>query len=128
VEAAPFLIAAFPHPTPTPPMAQESLGEDFARVQATFLVLEGDSPPSVPALLDCVGVATRCSRAIRELGIMSKNERVEDMNTEDLKYLLVDFYHAALLQQVHGPGVGGPLQAAQCPPPPTPCTHPLYIT
>jgi hypothetical protein len=82
--------------------------EDFGRVQATFLALDGDSPPSLPAILECVGVALRCSRAVRDLGIMSKNERVEDINTEDLKYLLVDFYHAALLQQVHGPGVRGP--------------------
>ncbi len=52
-----------------------------------------------------VALAARCSRAVREAGVMSRNERVEDINTEDLRYLLVDYYHAGLLQAMQGPSV-----------------------
>ena len=44
----------------------------------------------------------RCSSLVRSESIFSSNEAVADINTEDLQYLLIDYYIASLRQQVMG--------------------------
>ena len=84
---------------------QEGLPADFDLIQRLYTRLDGDDAPAAEELQAGVAVAARCCRAVREAGVMSKNESADDINTEDLKYLLADFYHGALVQQLSGPGV-----------------------
>ena len=115
---------------------QETLPDDFQRVQRAYLRLDGDDAPGsevrllvggsaaarplsinppfgvalarLPALsplqelASVVSLAASCSRAVRVCGVMSKNETADDINTEDLQYILVDFYHGMLVQQLSG--------------------------
>ena len=38
----------------------------------------------------------RCAELVRSLAVFSKGEEVDDVNTEDLKFLLIDYYSAML--------------------------------
>ncbi|KAJ3128175.1 hypothetical protein HK100_009331 [Physocladia obscura] len=43
-------------------------------------------------LVDCISLFETCSTRVRQLGIFSENETVQDMNTLDLRFLLIDYY------------------------------------
>ncbi len=68
------------------------LATTFDAVEALFLRLDGPEPPSEEQIQTGIQQVVACSRAIRELGVLSANEEAADMLTEDLRYLLAEFF------------------------------------
>lgn len=47
-----------------------------------------------------INLLLQCEKDVIKEGIYSKNEEIDDINTEDLKYLQIPFYISQLLQKV----------------------------
>ncbi|KAJ1558300.1 hypothetical protein HK405_013996 [Cladochytrium tenue] len=78
-----------------------SLRTVFENCQRLFRALDdSDLPQKDPRFQTDVEKALSdlalCSRMVRTLGIFSSNELLEDINTGDLRFLLVDFYAGEL--------------------------------
>jgi hypothetical protein len=110
-------------PFPLPTSARAHRGDDgdadlprtFARAEALFHhVVDGDALPGgcggeggasgahdeARHVRDGVAALVRCAALVRSTGAVSSNECVDDMRTEDLRYLLVEYYLAGLRQRV----------------------------
>lgn len=92
-------------------VAELSLPLEYSRAELLFHHIEDGSGEcedhSVPRHVnDALAAFTNCASIIRREAIFSDNEIVEDMNTEDLKYLLVEVYIAALQSKVMEGRVG----------------------
>lgn len=89
----------------------------FARAEALFHhVVDGESMPGgcggedggggahdeARHVRDGVAALLRCAALVRSTGAVSSNECAGDMRTEDLRYLLVEYYAAGLRQRVGG--------------------------
>ncbi|TPX61178.1 hypothetical protein PhCBS80983_g01316 [Powellomyces hirtus] len=79
-----------------------SLHGEFAHARTLYSALD-DSPlaSSHPTyqqqVLEALDTLARCASLVRQLGVFSRNETVEDVNTADLRYLLVDAYTAEIM-------------------------------
>jgi hypothetical protein len=52
---------------------------------------------------DALHAFLRCAEMVRRDGVFSKDEIVEDINTEDLRYVLIEYYLASLQSRSTGP-------------------------
>ncbi|RKO93001.1 TAP42-like protein [Blyttiomyces helicus] len=62
---------------------------------------------------EAVRAFTRCAALVRSLGVFSSNETLEDINTSDLRYLLVDAYLGEVALKIVDSDRAKTLQAAQ---------------
>ncbi|KAJ3171820.1 hypothetical protein HK101_011225 [Irineochytrium annulatum] len=89
-------------------MANErSLKTVFREADELYQSIESSSLSSNdPALQKDIARALQCfqdcSSMVRSLSIFSSNEVLDDINTSDLRYLLVDFYIGVLYQKIVG--------------------------
>eukprot|EP00962_Isochrysis_galbana_P056317 scaffold28233_cov112-Isochrysis_galbana.AAC.3 len=77
----------------------------FARLQAAYKEIDdshlpGGDPKLQRRIAEGLVLAERCSELISHLSVFSSNEELEDINTGDLKYLLVPFFRGELLLRV----------------------------
>ncbi|EAA32660.1 TAP42-like protein [Neurospora crassa] len=83
-----------------------SLKATFAAAEEKRLSLE-NSPPSPADYADTVSAAIKlyqsCLSQISLLSLFSSNEGLEDLNTNDLPYLLVNYHLAELIQKIPSP-------------------------
>ncbi|CCJ29487.1 unnamed protein product [Pneumocystis jirovecii] len=50
-------------------------------------------------LTDCISLYEKCHYLTRKLCLFSKNEGIDDINTSEIKFLLIDYYIAELLDK-----------------------------
>ncbi|KAG4305616.1 hypothetical protein PORY_001172 [Pneumocystis oryctolagi] len=50
-------------------------------------------------LTDCISLYEKCHYLSRKLGLFSNNEEIDDINTSEIKFLLIDYYIAELLDK-----------------------------
>ncbi|KAG5513871.1 hypothetical protein PMAC_000493 [Pneumocystis sp. 'macacae'] len=50
-------------------------------------------------LTDCISLYEKCHYLTRKLSLFSKNEEIDDINTSEIKFLLIDYYIAELLDR-----------------------------
>lgn len=83
-----------------------SLKATFAAAEDKRLSLE-NSPPNPSDYADTVSAAIKlyqsCLSQISVLSLFSSNEGLEDLNTNDLPYLLVNYHLAELIQKIPSP-------------------------
>ncbi|KAJ4385171.1 Type 2A phosphatase-associated protein 42 [Neurospora sp. IMI 360204] len=83
-----------------------SLKATFAAAEDKRLSLE-NSPPSPSDYADTLSAAIKlyqsCLSQISALSLFSSNEGLEDLNTNDLPYLLVNYHLAELIQKIPSP-------------------------
>ncbi|KAK3951272.1 TAP42-like protein [Pseudoneurospora amorphoporcata] len=83
-----------------------SLKATFAAAEEKRLSLE-NSPPSPSDYADALSAAIKlyqsCLNQISLLSLFSSNEGLEDLNTNDLPYLLVNYHLAELIQKIPSP-------------------------
>lgn len=76
----------------------------FARAEAKRQVLEGTFEASSPSYREDLEIALtsyqECLEIISKVSLFSENEGLEDLNTTDLPFLLVNYRTAELLQKV----------------------------
>ncbi|TPX67267.1 hypothetical protein SpCBS45565_g03920 [Spizellomyces sp. 'palustris'] len=94
------------------------LRKEFQRGQALYQKLENSElASSDPAFQEDVteGINSllRCAALVETLGVFSSNELLEDINTADLRYLLVNAYLAELISKRMGQDRTKVLQTAQ---------------
>ncbi|KAJ3148775.1 hypothetical protein HDU86_007330 [Geranomyces michiganensis] len=82
-----------------------SLRAEFARGRYLYAKLEdsqlsSSDPQFQKSAIECIASFTRCSSLVKQLGIFSRNETVEDVNTADLRYLLIDVYAAEIMSKL----------------------------
>ncbi|KAJ3175747.1 hypothetical protein HDU87_005740 [Geranomyces variabilis] len=82
-----------------------SLRAEFARGRALYTKLEdsqlsSSDPQFQKDAVECIASLTRCSFLVRQLGVFSRNETAEDVNTADLRYLLIDVYAAETMTKL----------------------------
>lgn len=87
-------------------IAEESLPALFARAEALFhhivdgaALEECKDHDQLAHTADALAAFVRCSSMVRTEGIFSRNESMGDMKTEDLQYLLIEFFIAELRQR-----------------------------
>ncbi|KAJ3012861.1 UNVERIFIED_CONTAM: hypothetical protein HDU68_000986 [Siphonaria sp. JEL0065] len=79
----------------------ESLSTQFEKAQRSFNEIEssdlGCSCDEYQSKLhSCLAMLSSCAVMVRQLGIFSSNETIQDLNTLDLRFLLIDFYLGVL--------------------------------
>jgi len=89
-------------------LATLPLGACFSRLQAAYKeVDDAHLPGGDPGLQRRIGegraLAQRCGALVSQLSVFSSNEELEDINTGDIKYLLVPFFEGELLLRVQEP-------------------------
>ncbi|KAI8816686.1 TAP42-like protein [Fimicolochytrium jonesii] len=94
-----------------------SLRQEFRRGTKLYRMLE-DSPLSASdeafqaSLKETQASLTRCAALVQRLGVFSNNEILEDVNTKDLRYVLVDAYLADVIVKNVGGDRENTLKAA----------------
>lgn len=94
-----------------PSRAHGDLASHFATAEALYHhVIDGDAMAGcgmaghthdeAAHVRDGIAALLRCANLVRSEGIFSNNERVEDINTEALRYFLIEYYLACLRQRV----------------------------
>ena len=105
-----------------PSPSADSLSVAWLRAEALYHHIEDGGPEncpdathSPPAHVAAALVAFRgCAEAVRRAALFSDNEAVEDVATPHLRYLLAEYYVAALLVRAEaGPGRASSLRAAR---------------
>ena len=104
-------------------IAPDTLPAHWTRAEALFHHIQDNGDASgcpvahhCPAehLTDALGAFRACAVLIRSEGLFSPNEVVEDVPTPHLRYLLAEYYIAALLLRgLPGPGRAAALQQAR---------------
>ena len=84
----------------------------FRRLQAVHRevdesALAGSDPKLQRLVAEGLALAQRCALLVRQLAVFSPNEELQDINTGDLKYLLVPFFEGELLLRVQDPEESG---------------------
>lgn len=83
----------------------KTLRSVFAQAEERRLALEGAFEVTEPNYRDVLSSAledyTECLELVSQLRIFSPNETLEDLQTGDLPYLLVNYHLAELIQKVH---------------------------
>ncbi|KAJ3151145.1 hypothetical protein HDU89_002357 [Geranomyces variabilis] len=82
-----------------------SLRAEFSHGRALYAKLEdsqlsSSDPQFQKDAVECIASLTRCSSLVRQLSIFSRNETVEDVNTADLRYMLIDVYAAETMTKL----------------------------
>ena len=83
----------------------EDLRTKFLEAQTLFQSVNDSSLSSTDSKFQddvkkCANMLMECRNLIKSESVFSKGEEEEDVNTEDLKYLLVEYYLACLQQKV----------------------------
>ncbi|KAI9336332.1 TAP42-like protein [Obelidium mucronatum] len=81
--------------------SNSSLSSQFEKAQRVFNEIEesdlGCSCDEYQTKLHgCIALLSTCAVMVRQLGIFSSNETIKDLNTLDLRFLLIDFYLGVL--------------------------------
>lgn len=79
-------------------MSADSLSETYDMVMKLYHEIEEKQEEE--KVDKAIGLLLECETLVRKENTFSKNEEVDDINTEDLKYLQISFYLGRLLQKV----------------------------
>ena len=90
-----------PWSTNSAPDQMDELQPKFVEAQQLFQKIDDSSMASTDARFQdevkrCISLMTECRALVKSQSVFSKGEEVEDVNTEDLKYLLVEYYMGQL--------------------------------